>query len=128
MECCCSPIGMGEGGRIRQTIEKDDHDLEESDLLHSSRVFVHLVNSEEWRELTGRAMPRPPVTAEEYNAAGYPWFEWYGDGDGVPGSKKLSAVKSVGDLDPNLAKKDEKVPDPEHVITLNAKKIADGDW
>ena len=130
MVCGSIPQGMGlaAGGRIEQTIEKDEHLLDEYDMLHSSRVFVHLVNSEDWHALTGRDMPRPPLTAEAYNALDLPWFEWYDEGQAVSGSSLLAKVKSVGELDKEIAEKDKKIPDPTNVVPLKAKAVKDGEW
>lgn len=128
--CSAEPQGMGlaAGGRIEQTIEKDEHLLDEYDMLHSSRVFVHLVNSKDWHALTGRDMPRPPLTAEAYNALDLPWFEWYDEGQAVSGSPLLAKVKSVGELDREIAEKDKQIPDPTNVVTLMAKAVKGSEW
>jgi hypothetical protein len=50
-------------------------------------------------KLTGERPPTQPPTAEEYSAAGLPWFEYYGaDHGAIAGSKILAGVSPVGKL------------------------------
>ncbi len=75
----------------------DPHNLDDWELRHSSRCFVHIANSLVWREITGEKPPTVPPTAREYaGAAGLPWFDYYNDeGTAVDGSDILSKLKSV---------------------------------
>lgn len=104
---CCEPcygappnteMGLGAGGRIRQKIEEDEHNLEEYEIEHPLRVFVHLLNSEHWREVTGEAMPQKPLDAADYTEHGLPWFDYYSDGMGVGATDTLKEIKSVNEL------------------------------
>lgn len=111
----CEPVakqspsmGLAAGGRMRQKIYPDPHGIETWDEKNFGRVFVHILNSEMFREVTGQAPPPSPVSAETYTAYGLPWFDLY-DGDmgdiGSPG--ELQKVKSVEKLD--LEKENEPV-------------------
>lgn len=71
---------------------------------------------------------RHAETAEAYNARNLPWFEWYDEGQAVSGSPLLAKVKSVSELDNEIAKKDKQIPDPTTVVTLKAKGVKDGEW
>lgn len=104
-------MGLAPGGRMRQHIFDDPHDLADWDLEHSSRCFVHIANSLVWRQITGEQPPTVPPTASEYAKAGLPWFDYYAEGlSAVPGSKILDKLKSVA----QLGKKKGDVPLPEN--------------
>jgi hypothetical protein len=96
-ECyLCDTMGLAPGGRMRQEIYEDPFRLEDWDLGHSSRCFVHLVNSSAWRQITGQAPPSQPIRADQYTAAGYPWFDYFdAEHNALAGSKILARVKSV---------------------------------
>jgi hypothetical protein len=78
-------------------------------------------------------MRRPP-SAEDYTAAGLPWFEYYAeDAVAVQGSKKLQGLDSLaaaqtkqGIYQPPTTKL---APMP-HVVKLapGTKKVEDGSW
>jgi hypothetical protein len=65
----------------------------------SSRCFVHLTNSETWRQITGKYPPTKPPTAKSYQKAGMPWFDWYEDEPAVGGSATLRKLKSIVQVD-----------------------------
>ncbi len=92
-------MGIGAGGRMRQEIFEDRFDLDDWELGHSSRCFVHIANSLVWRAITGESPPTPPPTAREYAAAELPWFDYYAEGEkALDGSGLLQKVKSVFQL------------------------------
>ncbi len=92
-------MGLAAGGLMRQEIYEDPYEFDVWDRSQTKRCFVHLCNSMVWRQITGTNPPHPPLTAEEYKAAGIPWFDYYRD-DQKPlkGSKRLAGVKSVAQL------------------------------
>jgi hypothetical protein len=111
-----APLGMAfaPGGRMRQEIYDDPYRLEDWDLRHRARCFVHIANSMVWRAITGQAPPTVPPTAKEYQQAGIPWFEYYSDGaKAVGGSKILEKLKSVTQM--GKQKGDVPLPDNESV-------------
>jgi hypothetical protein len=93
-------MGLAAGGRMRQHIYPDPHGVDTWDQDTFGRVFVHIVNSQLWREITGEPVPPTPIDARAYTDAGLPWFELYDDqlGDIEP-SEVLANVKSVADKD-----------------------------
>ncbi len=104
-------LGLAPGGRMRQEVFHDPHQLLDWDQEHSSRCFVHLANSLVWRSITGEAPPTTPPTAAEYAKAGLPWFDYYGEGlQAVEGSGVLGRLKSVL----QLGKERGEVPLPEN--------------
>ncbi len=111
MDCCEAPaapmacaapmkakkldMGLAPGGRMKQDIEEDPYDLDDWDLEHTSRCFVHLCDAELWKHVTGEAPPTTPPTAKDYSAAGLPWFQHTGAKKALSGSKLLGGLKSV---------------------------------
>ncbi len=93
-------MGLGAGGRMKQKIYPDPHGLQTWDEQNTARLFVHIVNSQTWREITGESPPQSPVTAKEYERHGLPWFDLYDDHSStLKPSRALKGVKSVTELD-----------------------------
>lgn len=93
-------MGLAGGGKIEQKIYPDPHGVETWDEGNTGRVFVHIVNSEMWREITGEAPPPSPVSAATYTQYGLPWFKLYDEGLGdLPAAGPLAGVKSVAQKD-----------------------------
>ncbi len=96
---CSSAMGLAAGGRMKQEIYEDSFSLDDWDQDATDRVFVSLVHAKDWRFITGEAAPNEPPSAEEYSAAGLPWFDYYGkDQTVLHGSKKLANIKSVANI------------------------------
>jgi hypothetical protein len=97
-------MGLAPGGRMKQAIYPDPHDLDSWDVAATDRVFVTLVHAKDWKSITGdAALPHPP-TAEQYTRLGLPWFDYY-DSDKDSYSKAVSnsanglaKLKSLGGL------------------------------
>eukprot|EP00246_Nothoceros_aenigmaticus_P004415 TRINITY_DN15948_c0_g1_i1.p1 TRINITY_DN15948_c0_g1~~TRINITY_DN15948_c0_g1_i1.p1 ORF type:complete len:398 (-),score=19.39 TRINITY_DN15948_c0_g1_i1:113-1306(-) len=120
-------MGLAAGGRMRQEIYADPHGLSVWDESSYSRVFVHLCNSEMWRQITGEAPPESPVTAQTYSRYGMPWFELYDEGQvGIDASDKLAAVKSVKEMD--AAKGFGPLQDDSSISFSSKTVVKDGQW
>lgn len=132
--CCMESsgvMGLAPGGLMRQEIYADHYGPDAWDTTVSRRCFVHLLNSEQWRAVTGKAAPGKPPTASAYTTAGLPWFDYYADLPAVPGAKTLAGLDSVAATG---VKKGE-TPLPENgpvdapvVKTIQAGGIRDGAW
>ena len=115
-------IGLAPGGRMRQEIYEDPFDINDWDTAQASRCFVHITNSLVWRSITGDDPPTTPPTSREYTEAGFPWFDYYSDGETrLEGSRPLQKLKSVATL--GQEKSDIPLPendsiDVEHVVTI----------
>jgi hypothetical protein len=120
-------MGLAAGGRMKQKIYPDPYGLDVWDPYARARVYVHIVNSAMWREITGEAAPPTPVNAKSYTSAGLPWFELYDEHAAtVDPTAALAGVKSIKELD------------EEPMATPNVKKlwwkhhgtvaVDDGDW
>jgi hypothetical protein len=128
-------MGLAAGGRMKQSIYPDPHGVETWAEASSSRVFVHIVNSVLWREITGEEPPASPVTARDYANHGLPWFELYDEQLGaLAGSDTLEGVKSVKQLDAEKSKQplqDDAPVEPGPIKKLVARVTAavrDGAW
>jgi hypothetical protein len=92
----CCKMSLAPGGRMRQKIYPDKFELDDWNLDATDRVFITLVHAKDWKTITGEAAPNEPPTAQEYSAAGLPWFDYFGRDQGaLPGGKLLGSVKSV---------------------------------
>jgi hypothetical protein len=81
---------------MRQEIYEDRFSIHDWDTAHGSRCFIHLVNSQTWRSISGEAPPTKPPTAKDYTRVGFPWFDYYdAELNAMQGSAVLGALKSV---------------------------------
>jgi len=121
---CESDMGLAPGGRMTQDIYDDPFDIEDWDISHTSRCFVHIANSLVWRAITGRDAPTAPPTAEEYTRSGLPWFDYYSDsGSAVEGSSVLGKIKSVvhmGKIKGDVPLPENQSVEPSNVVDLRA--------
>jgi hypothetical protein len=92
-------MGLSAGGRMKQQITQDLYGADYWDTENTSRVFVHIVNSAMYEQITGKAPPSTPISAKTYSDHGYPWFDLYDEKDGVKPSSVLANVKSVKEID-----------------------------
>ena len=89
-------LGLAPGGLMRQEIYEDPHDFDAWDASTRSRCFVHILNSVQFLGVTGGEPPHEPVSAQDYSAAGLPWFEYYGaDLEALAGATKLAGLDGV---------------------------------
>jgi hypothetical protein len=130
-------MGLGAGGKMTQSIYPDPHGIETWDAENYGRVYVHIVNSMMYREITGEEPPATPITAKTYAQYGFPWFDLYDDhlGD-IAAPDTLSKVKSVKEMDAEkgfTAQQDDSSVDVGYVVKYNVGKadknqIEDGKW
>jgi hypothetical protein len=93
-------MGIGAGGRITQRIYPDPHGLDTWERVPAARLHVHLLNSEQYTEVTGRPAPPTPVTARAYTEHGLPWFTLYDEAKGtIAAAETLARVRSIGAID-----------------------------
>lgn len=79
-----------------QQVFEDEYGVDVWDTTDSSRCFVHILNSDQYRRATGTTPPTKPPTAQEYSKAGLPWFDYYDETVGsLSGTKTLINLDSV---------------------------------
>jgi len=135
----CAPsaeMGIAAGGRMKQKIYPDPYGIDTWDESNYGRVYVHIVNSMDFREITGLEPPETPVSARVYTEMGYPWFDLYDEAKGdIKASGKLKNVKSVKEMDKEKGFKpqqdDAPVDIPQDQVTRLGKgprEVKAGEW
>jgi len=87
------------GGRMKQEIYKDDYSQRNWDLGHSSRCFIHILNSINWKEITGQKPPELPPTKKDYQLNGIPWFEYYSEKKALNNTNIFSKLRTIKPFD-----------------------------
>jgi hypothetical protein len=91
-----SAMGLAAGGQIQQKIYPDPYGLDTWDTENFGSVWVHILNSEQYRSVTGLEAPPTPIDARTYTEYGFPWFRLYDDELlDVPASERLARVKGL---------------------------------
>lgn len=130
-------MGMAAGGHMKQKIYPDPHGYETWDQENYGRVFVHMVNSLTYREITGEEAPPTPITAKTYAQHDLPWFDLYDEEyPDVDSAEELEQVKSVKEMDQEKGfqeqQDDESIQiDDDQVIRYpppGDRRVEDGDW
>jgi len=93
-------MGLGAGGVMRQKIYPDPYGLDAWDQDRYGRVFVHILNSTQFREVTGVEPPPTPIDAKTYTKHGLPWFDLYDEAksDILP-SERLAQTRTIAERD-----------------------------
>ncbi|MGB7923947.1 MAG: hypothetical protein WCF57_11940 [Pyrinomonadaceae bacterium] len=93
-------LGIAAGGSIEQKIYPDPYGVETWDADNYGALWVHLVNSEQFRAITGRKPPATPITAKTYTEYGLPWFALYDEeAKDLPTHERLARVKSASRIE-----------------------------
>jgi hypothetical protein len=93
-------LGIAAGGSIEQKIYPDPFGVGTWDTDNYGTLWAHLVNSQQFRAITGRKPPATPVTAKTYTQYGLPWFALYDEeAADLPTHERLARVKSVSQLE-----------------------------
>jgi hypothetical protein len=93
-------MGLGAGAQIKQKIYPDPYGIDTWNQAEYGSVFVHIVNSEQYEQITGLKAPPPPISAQIYAEHGLPWFDLYDEerGDVAP-AEELKRAKTISQLD-----------------------------
>jgi hypothetical protein len=93
-------MGLAAGGRMRQQIYPDPHGIDTWDEENTGEVFIHIVNSLSFSEITGLEPPETPISVKTYMKFKLPWFDLYDEdlGDIAP-PKELIKVKSISQIE-----------------------------
>ena len=90
---------------MTQKIYPDPYGIDTWDENEYGSVFIHIVNSSQFRKLTGLNPPPTPVNAKTYIDFGLPWFKLYDEDEGdLEPSKKLVEVLSIKEKDRDNSK------------------------
>jgi hypothetical protein len=129
-------MGLAAGGKMKQKIYPDQHGIDTWDQGSYGRLFVHIVNSMAFREITSHEPPPTPVTAKMYTEYGLPWFDLYDeDKDDLAASETLKKVKTVKEMDqkkgfaPQQDDESIEVPDEQvKKLVEDPDRVQDGEW
>jgi hypothetical protein len=93
-------MGLGAGAQIKQKIYPDPYGIETWNQEEYGSVFVHIVNSEQYEQITGLTAPSPSISAQLYAEHGLPWFDLYDEERGnVAPTRELKRAKSISQID-----------------------------
>ena len=93
-------MGLGGGGKMKQSVYADAYGVDSWDQSEIERVFVHIVNSDMYYQITGEYPPASPVTRDYYTRHGLVWTNLYDEGvEKVEASGTLAKVKTIGEID-----------------------------
>ena len=93
-------MGIAAGGRMAQRIYSDPYGLNTWDTQQRGALFIHLLNSEQYLQVTGRIAPPTPVSADAYTRHGLPWFSLYDEGEpAVSAPERLRQVRSLREME-----------------------------
>jgi hypothetical protein len=91
-----SALGLAAGGTIEQKVYPDPYGVRTWDGSSSTQISIALVNSEDFISISGEAPPPSPISAQDYNRLGFPWFKLYDDELAtVKASSVLKKVKTL---------------------------------
>ncbi|KAG2386326.1 hypothetical protein C9374_002772 [Naegleria lovaniensis] len=129
-------LGLAAGGKMKQQIIEDPYGPSFWDEMTKARIFIHIVNSEMYEQITGEKVPPTPITAQTYASYNYPWFDFYNEDTGSVGkSNILSQVKSVKEVDQEKyawPQQNDSSVQINNVTTIkgsfNKSDVRDGDW
>jgi hypothetical protein len=108
-------MGIGAGGKIKQKVYEDEYGVETWDENHYGRIFVHIVNSQMFKQITGLEPPTKPIDLATYYKYKIPFFMVYDEPlNDVKTPEKLFEIKPI-----ELLKKMKETKNNE---------VEDGDW
>ncbi|KAL9647986.1 hypothetical protein ABK040_016677 [Willaertia magna] len=124
-------LSLAAGGKMKQQIIQDPYGVSFWDETSKARVFIHIINSEMYKQITGENPPETPISAETYTSYGYPWFDTYNENVGSVGkSNILGNVKSIKEIDQEkhlYPQQDDSTVNISNVHVIK-NDIRDGDW
>jgi hypothetical protein len=85
---------------MKQKIYSDPYGIDAWDQDNYGRIFVYIINSEEFFDITGIEPLPTPIDAKTYTEYGLPWFELYDEekSDIAP-TEQLARVKTISGRD-----------------------------
>jgi hypothetical protein len=128
-------MGLAAGGLMRQEISADNYyGFKSWDMGVSKRCFVHILNSTQWATATGLPNLQKPLTINDYEKQGLPWFEKYDEtSEALDGATLLAGLDSVAAKAVKLGHEplqDNESIKPKKIISLSGmlKSVKDGLW
>jgi hypothetical protein len=105
---------------MKQKIYPDPYGVDTWNQQKYGSVTVHIVNSEQFRDLTGLEPPPTPVSAKSYTEHGFPWFDLYDESRGhLAPVEDLRHIKTIRDRDTELGEE----PAGNEPLAISPRKI-----
>ena len=93
-------MGLGAGGAVKQKIYPDVYGIDVWDQANYGSLTVHILNSAQYRMVTGEDPPPTPIDAATYTRHNLPWFELYDEEkQHVAPSELLAGAKTIAERD-----------------------------
>jgi hypothetical protein len=93
-------MGIAAGGRIKQQIFSDTYGVESWDCNRRRALKLHIVNSGDYKRITGQDPPPSPISADQYQISGIPWFSNYNEtADTIKGAESFKRMLGVDEID-----------------------------
>jgi tetratricopeptide (TPR) repeat protein len=93
-------MSVAAGGSIKQNIIKDIYGADTWDTTRSKLCTVRIVNSVVYQKITGQQPPRTPISKEDYQINGIPWFSSYDEcSPKINVSKFFTRIMGVSAID-----------------------------
>ncbi len=86
-------MAIAAGGSIKQEVFADTYGPETWDVNNSRLVTIHMVNSIAYESITGEPPPPSPISKEDYEYHGIPWYSNYSESS--PKLKAASAFRRI---------------------------------
>ena len=98
-------MGIGAGGIMKQKIYPDIHGINVWNQDSSGRITIHILNTSQFRKITGQEPPPTSIDAKTYTEHGLPWFSLYEETKGdVRPPDNFQHVKTVSMRDKELGR------------------------
>jgi hypothetical protein len=93
-------MGLGAGGAMKQKIYPDTHGIDVWNQDNFGSAMVYILNSAQYRRVTGAEPPPSPIEAATYTQHNLPWFELYDEEkQDVAPSDRLAGAKTITERD-----------------------------
>jgi len=132
----CVDMGLGAGGKMKQKIYPDEYGIDTWNKDNYGRIYIHIVNSMAFRDITGFEPPTTPISAKLYTSYGFPWFDLYDEEKGdIKSSNNLKKVKAIKEMDKEKGFKSQQddstvdvSPDKVVILQKKGKPVQKGKW
>jgi hypothetical protein len=93
-------MGLGAGGAMKQKIYPDAYGFDVWTQDNSGNATVYILNSAQYRRVTGAEPPPTPIEAATYTQHNLPWFELYDEEkQDVAPADRLTGAKTITERD-----------------------------
>jgi len=118
LHAAAAPMGFVPGGKIEQKVLEDEHGLDTWDEHQYGTLLVHVLNTSQYRAVTGKEAPSSPIDARTYTEYGFPWFRLYEEDHDVPPAEALAGLTSIADIDKSTGKEKSVDVPPDQIVGL----------